>query len=97
MLHVLPQVLAPYDSEDARGLLKSAIRDPDPVIFLENELLYGVSFPVSQEVSHSTKGNSSSETLTAAAGPHAVGSTWQQPSSKPIASCVKACSSVGGQ
>jgi hypothetical protein len=44
------QVLAPYDSEDARGLLKAAIRDPDPVIFLENELLYGTAFPVSQEV-----------------------------------------------
>jgi hypothetical protein len=44
------QVLAPYDSEDARGLLKAAIRDPDPVIFLENELLYGQAFPVSQEV-----------------------------------------------
>ncbi|GFH30716.1 pyruvate dehydrogenase E1 component subunit beta, partial [Haematococcus lacustris] len=33
------KVLAPYDSEDARGLMKAAIRDPDPVIFLENELL----------------------------------------------------------
>lgn len=44
------KVLAPYDSEDARGLLKAAIRDPDPVIFLENELLYGTAFPVSQEV-----------------------------------------------
>lgn len=30
--------------------MKSAIRDPDPVIFLENELMYGVAFPVSQEV-----------------------------------------------
>ncbi|KAF8058069.1 PDH2 [Scenedesmus sp. PABB004] len=44
------KVLAPYDSEDARGLLKAAIRDPDPVIFLENELLYGTPFPVTQEV-----------------------------------------------
>jgi pyruvate dehydrogenase E1 component beta subunit len=44
------KVLAPYDSEDARGLMKSAIRDPDPVVFLENELLYGESFPVSKEV-----------------------------------------------
>lgn len=43
------KVLAPYDSEDARGLMKSAIRDPDPVIFLENEILYGESFPVSEE------------------------------------------------
>lgn len=33
------KVLCPYSSEDARGLLKAAIRDPDPVIFLENELL----------------------------------------------------------
>ncbi|RHN44174.1 putative pyruvate dehydrogenase (acetyl-transferring) [Medicago truncatula] len=37
-------------SEDARGLLKAAIRDPDPVVFLENELLYGESFLVSAEV-----------------------------------------------
>uniref|UniRef100_A0A804MPR6 Pyruvate dehydrogenase E1 component subunit beta n=1 Tax=Zea mays TaxID=4577 RepID=A0A804MPR6_MAIZE len=44
------KVLTPYSSEDARGLLKAAIRDPDPVIFLENELLYGESFPVSAEV-----------------------------------------------
>ncbi|KAL2482627.1 Pyruvate dehydrogenase E1 component subunit beta-1 [Forsythia ovata] len=43
------KVLAPYSSEDARGLLKAAIRDPDPVVFLENELLYGESFPVSVE------------------------------------------------
>lgn len=32
-------MLSPYSSEDARGLLKAAIRDPDPVVFLENELL----------------------------------------------------------
>ncbi|KAJ6961878.1 hypothetical protein NC652_000746 [Populus alba x Populus x berolinensis] len=44
------KVLAPYSSEDARGLLKAAIRDPDPVVFLENELLYGEAFPVSAEV-----------------------------------------------
>lgn len=44
------KVLAPYSSEDAHGLLKAAIRDPDPVVFLENELLYGESFPVSEEV-----------------------------------------------
>ncbi|KAG5523133.1 hypothetical protein RHGRI_035073 [Rhododendron griersonianum] len=44
------KVLTPYSSEDARGLLKAAIRDPDPVVFLENELLYGESFPVSAEV-----------------------------------------------
>ena len=39
-------VLAPYSAADAKGLLKSAIRSPDPVVFLENELLYGVSFDV---------------------------------------------------
>lgn len=44
------KVLTPYDAEDARGLMKAAIRDPDPVVFLENELLYGESFPVSKEV-----------------------------------------------
>ncbi|XP_021845944.2 pyruvate dehydrogenase E1 component subunit beta-1, mitochondrial isoform X1 [Spinacia oleracea] len=44
------KVLSPYTAEDARGLLKAAIRDPDPVVFLENELLYGESFPVSDEV-----------------------------------------------
>jgi pyruvate dehydrogenase E1 component beta subunit len=42
--------LAPYNAEDARGLLKAAIRDPNPVVFLENELMYGVSFDVSPEV-----------------------------------------------
>ncbi|KAL2903781.1 Pyruvate dehydrogenase E1 component subunit beta-1 mitochondrial [Bienertia sinuspersici] len=44
------KVLSPYSSEDSRGLLKAAIRDPDPVVFLENELLYGESFPVSDDV-----------------------------------------------
>ncbi len=39
-------VIAPYSAADAKGLLKSAIRYPNPVIFLENELLYGHSFPV---------------------------------------------------
>ena len=43
------KVLAPYDSEDAKGLLKAAIRDNNPVVFLENELLYGVSYPMSDE------------------------------------------------
>ena len=38
------KVIAPYSAEDAKGLLKSAIRDPNPVIFLEHELLYGHSF-----------------------------------------------------
>ena len=39
-------VIAPYDSADAKGLLKAAIRDGSPVIFLENEIVYGRSFPV---------------------------------------------------
>jgi pyruvate dehydrogenase E1 component beta subunit len=38
------KVVSPWSSSDAKGLLKSAIRDPDPVIFLENEVLYGQSF-----------------------------------------------------
>ena len=38
------KVIAPWSSEDAKGLLKSAIRDPNPIIFLENEVLYGQSF-----------------------------------------------------
>ncbi len=40
------KVIAPYSAADAKGLLKSAIRDPNPVVFLENEILYGQSFPV---------------------------------------------------
>ena len=40
------KVIAPYTAADAKGLLKAAIRDPNPVIFLENEILYGKSFPV---------------------------------------------------
>jgi pyruvate dehydrogenase E1 component beta subunit len=40
------RVLAPYSAADAKGLLKSAIRDPNPVVFLENEILYGQSFEV---------------------------------------------------
>ncbi|KAB0802679.1 hypothetical protein PPYR_04865 [Photinus pyralis] len=43
------KVVSPYTSEDCKGLLKAAIRDPDPVVFLENELLYGVQFPMSDE------------------------------------------------
>lgn len=43
------KVVAPYSSEDAKGLLKSAIRDPDPVVVLENEVLYGESFVMSKE------------------------------------------------
>lgn len=42
--------MSPYSSEDAKGLLKAAIRDPDPVVVLENELLYGTAFPVADEV-----------------------------------------------
>jgi pyruvate dehydrogenase E1 component beta subunit len=41
-------VIAPYDAADAKGLLKAAIRSEDPVVFLENELLYGRSFEVPQ-------------------------------------------------
>ncbi|OAS22287.1 pyruvate dehydrogenase complex E1 component subunit beta [Methylobacterium platani] len=40
------KVVMPYTASDAKGLLKSAIRDPNPVVFLENEILYGQSFPV---------------------------------------------------
>jgi pyruvate dehydrogenase E1 component beta subunit len=39
-------VVAPFTAADAKGLLKSAIRDPNPIIFLENEILYGQSSPV---------------------------------------------------
>jgi len=39
-------VIAPYSAADAKGLLKAAIRSPDPVVFLENELLYGQTFDV---------------------------------------------------
>ena len=38
------KVVTPWSSEDAKGLLKSAIRDPNPIIFLENEVIYGQSF-----------------------------------------------------
>lgn len=41
-------VIAPYSAADAKGLLKAAIRDPNPVIFLENEILYGKAFDVPQ-------------------------------------------------
>ena len=40
------RVVAPYSAADAKGLLKAAIRDPNPVVFLENEVLYGQSFDV---------------------------------------------------
>jgi pyruvate dehydrogenase E1 component beta subunit len=40
------KVISPYFAADAKGLLKAAIRDPNPVVFLENEIVYGKSFPV---------------------------------------------------
>ncbi len=40
------KVVAPYSAADAKGLMKAAIRDPNPIIFLENEILYGKSFEV---------------------------------------------------
>lgn len=43
------KVISPYDAEDCRGLLKAAIRDPDPVVFLENEILYGQSYPINDQ------------------------------------------------
>lgn len=48
------KVISPYSAEDAKGLLKAAIRDPNPVICLENEILYGQSFPVSEEMANSS-------------------------------------------
>ena len=44
------KVLAPYSSEDAKCMLKAAIRDDNPVVFLEHELLYGETFPMSEQV-----------------------------------------------
>lgn len=44
------KVISPYDAKDAKGLLKAAIRDPNPVVFLENELMYGINFTVEDEV-----------------------------------------------
>src|ERR1044071_381709 len=44
------KVIAPYDAADAKGLLKAAIRDPNPVIFLENEILYGQEFDVPEGI-----------------------------------------------
>lgn len=40
------KVVAPYTAADAKGLLKAAIRDPNPIVFLENEIMYGQSFDV---------------------------------------------------
>jgi pyruvate dehydrogenase E1 component beta subunit len=44
------KVVAPYDAADAKGLLKAAIRDPNPVVFLEHEIMYGVEFDVPQGI-----------------------------------------------
>ncbi|MBT3628228.1 MAG: pyruvate dehydrogenase complex E1 component subunit beta [Rhodospirillaceae bacterium] len=46
------KVVAPFSAADAKGLLKAAIRDPNPVIFLENEILYGQSFDVPDSADH---------------------------------------------
>ena len=46
------KVVAPYTAADAKGLLKAAIRDPNPVIFLEHEQLYNQSFPAPREKDH---------------------------------------------
>jgi pyruvate dehydrogenase E1 component beta subunit len=40
------KVIAPYDAADAKGLLKAAIRDPNPVVFLEHEMMYGIEFDI---------------------------------------------------
>ncbi|KAJ5944945.1 hypothetical protein N7516_005113 [Penicillium verrucosum] len=42
------KVVSPWSAEDAKGLLKAAIRDPNPVVVLENELMYGQAFPMSE-------------------------------------------------
>lgn len=44
------KVVSPWNTEDARGLLKAAIRDDNPVVMLENELMYGVPFEVSEDI-----------------------------------------------
>ncbi|KAI8901839.1 thiamine diphosphate-binding protein [Globomyces pollinis-pini] len=44
------KVVSPWSAEDAKGLLKASIRDPNPVVFLENELMYGKAFDVSDAV-----------------------------------------------
>ena len=43
------KVVSPWSSEDCKGLLKAAVRDPNPVIVLENEIMYGQAFPMSVE------------------------------------------------
>ena len=44
------KVVAPYDAADAKGLLKAAIRDPNPVVFLEHEMMYGHEFDVPADI-----------------------------------------------
>jgi pyruvate dehydrogenase E1 component beta subunit len=44
------KVIAPYDAADAKGLLKAAVRDPNPVVFLEHEMLYGQEFDVPEDI-----------------------------------------------
>lgn len=44
------KVVAPWNVEDLRGLLKASIRDDDPVVFLENEMMYGVTFDTPEHV-----------------------------------------------
>jgi pyruvate dehydrogenase E1 component beta subunit len=44
------KVIAPYDAADAKGLLKAAIRDPNPIVFLEHEMLYGQEFDVPEGI-----------------------------------------------
>lgn len=44
------KVVSPYSAADAKGLLKAAIRDPNPVVFLENEIMYGQSFDVDEAI-----------------------------------------------
>lgn len=46
------KVMSSYDAEDCRGLLKAAIRDDNPVVSLERELMYRVGFEVTEEVMH---------------------------------------------
>jgi pyruvate dehydrogenase E1 component beta subunit len=46
------KVIVPYTASDAKGLLKAAIRDPNPVMFLENEILYGQTFDVPELADH---------------------------------------------
>ena len=44
------KVISPWSVEDCRGLLKAAIRDNDPIVFLENEMMYGVEFEVDDKI-----------------------------------------------